>query len=350
LRCLTLLWAVGQGGLTNLRHGLDVWLQVFVPLLTTRGLSSYAVTYLDRQLAFHKDLTQAYGVLSYRSFFPVFDVIFKADSGVPSFLKKTLQNLYPKLETIAWGPNPETELRNFFPSFLARAEGKVYANAESVVLSSLVKCLTSDEQCFSVWQHMYMKHIKHSGELLQYLCIPGVSLPLNQRLLVDTVKGFQQTNNDLLARNHASGLPGFDITVQACSVILSKPRGLCSTLTRMIWLLLKLTVVVAIVYCAFDLYTHKGFTGTKMQIYSDKYGVTPYAINAKTWLDEKGITYSVIRFRDNAALALKNFSSWVAVNGPLYLTFISEKIDESYTLLSLKYNETVNIVSDYLKK
>uniref|UniRef100_A0A8C4RUL1 Transmembrane protein 214 n=1 Tax=Erpetoichthys calabaricus TaxID=27687 RepID=A0A8C4RUL1_ERPCA len=75
-KCLTIMWALGQAGFTDLSEGLKVWLGIMLPVLGTKMLSPYSIAYLDRLLMMHSNLTKGFGIIGPKDFFPLLDFAF----------------------------------------------------------------------------------------------------------------------------------------------------------------------------------------------------------------------------------------------------------------------------------
>jgi len=260
LRCLAIMWAVGQVGVRDLSKGLKVWLELMLPVLNCRALSSYGVSYLDQLFSIHSNQKTANGVIGFKNFFPILDHVYSQQSAVSAQLQKKLLNLYPRIKTISFGPQPTTNLRNFFPSFLARLTPHCPNNLKQEVLVSLVKCLAEDRQCWSVWRQMYDKHLYQSSVLLAHLvaCWPRLQRRLDQGALRDTVGAFSVTNEQLAAAG-STAYDGYHAANHACQQLLEKMTH------RFPWRTL-LTVICALLAVALtaDVLTSKnGFSGSR---------------------------------------------------------------------------------------
>uniref|UniRef100_A0A8C5RR72 Transmembrane protein 214 n=1 Tax=Laticauda laticaudata TaxID=8630 RepID=A0A8C5RR72_LATLA len=119
-KCLTIMWALGQAGFADLTEGLKVWLGIMLPVLGIKSLSPYAISYLDRLLMMHPNLTKGFGIIGPKDFFPLLDFAFMPNNSLSSSLQEQLRQLYPRLKVLAFGANPETSLHTYFPSFLSR--------------------------------------------------------------------------------------------------------------------------------------------------------------------------------------------------------------------------------------
>uniref|UniRef100_A0A803JWZ3 Transmembrane protein 214 n=1 Tax=Xenopus tropicalis TaxID=8364 RepID=A0A803JWZ3_XENTR len=121
MKCLTVMWAVGQAGFTDLAEGLKVWLGLMFPVLGVKNLSPYAILYLDRLLLAHSNLTKGFGMIGPKDFFPILDFAFMPNNSLTPSQQENLRSLYPRLKVLAFGANPESTLHTYFPSFLSRA-------------------------------------------------------------------------------------------------------------------------------------------------------------------------------------------------------------------------------------
>uniref|UniRef100_A0A669Q595 Transmembrane protein 214 n=1 Tax=Phasianus colchicus TaxID=9054 RepID=A0A669Q595_PHACC len=212
-KCLTILWALGQAGFTDLAEGLRVWLGVMLPVLGIKALSPYAVSYLDRLLMVHPNLTKGFGMIGPKDFFPLLDFAFMPNNSLTSpSLQEQLRRLYPRLKVLALGARPETTLHTYFPSFLSRATPSCPPAMRKELLTSMSQCLSVDPLSFSVWRQLYTKHLSQSSLLLNHLLESWDSGSRKARqALQDTVRSFKVTNEELVAKG-----PGSQQDVAAC--------------------------------------------------------------------------------------------------------------------------------------
>ncbi|NXR63330.1 T214B protein, partial [Rhadina sibilatrix] len=168
-KCLTVLWALGQAGFSDLHEGLKVWLGVMLPVLGIKSLSPYAVSYLDRLLMMHPNLTKGFGMIGPKDFFPLLDFAFMPNNSLSPSLQEQLRRLYPRLKVLALGARPEAALHTYFPSFLSRATPACPPAMKEELLTSLSQCLSLDPLSFSVWRQLYTKHLAQSSLLLNHL-------------------------------------------------------------------------------------------------------------------------------------------------------------------------------------
>uniref|UniRef100_A0A8C1F6G8 Transmembrane protein 214 n=1 Tax=Cyprinus carpio carpio TaxID=630221 RepID=A0A8C1F6G8_CYPCA len=167
VKCLTIMWALGQAGFYDLSQGLRVWLGIMLPVLGMKALSAYAITYLERLLTLHANLTKGFGVMGPKEFFPLLDFAYMPKNALSQSLQEQLCQLYPRLKVLAFGAKPESTLHTYFPSFLSRATPNCPDAMKKELLRSLTECLTVDGQSLSVWRQLYTKHLSQSRSSLQ---------------------------------------------------------------------------------------------------------------------------------------------------------------------------------------
>ncbi|NXK16698.1 T214B protein, partial [Arenaria interpres] len=254
-KCLTVLWALGQAGFTDLHEGLKVWLGVMLPVLGIKALSPYAVSYLDRLLMMHPNLTKGFGMIGPKDFFPLLDFAFMPNNSLTPSLQEQLRRLYPRLKVLAFGARPETALHTYFPSFLSRAAPACPPAMKKELLTSMSQCLSLDPLSFSVWRQLYTKHLAQSSLLLNHLLESWESSSKKVRQsLQETVRSFKVTNEELAARgpNAHQDVAACDT---ACKELLSKMKGRGFPWSRLLLVLL----VFAAGFLLHDLRTHGSF-------------------------------------------------------------------------------------------
>ncbi|NXP74280.1 T214B protein, partial [Ramphastos sulfuratus] len=254
-KCLTVLWALGQAGLTDLHEGLKVWLGVMLPVLGIKSLSPYAVTYLDRLLMMHPNLTKGFGMIGPKDFFPLLDFAFMPNNSLPSNLQEELRQLYPRLKVLAFGAKPETTLHTYFPSFLSRATPGCPPGMKRELLTSMSQCLSLDPLSFSVWRQLYTKHLSQSSLLLNHLLESWESSSKKVRQsLQETVRSFTVTNEELAAKASTNDR---DVAAcdAACRELLRKMKGRGFPWSRLLLVLL----VFGAGFLLHDIRTHGSF-------------------------------------------------------------------------------------------
>ncbi|XP_066402076.1 transmembrane protein 214 [Molothrus aeneus] len=270
-KCLTVLWALGQAGFTDLHEGLKVWLGVMLPVLGIKSLSPYAVSYLDRLLMMHPNLTKGFGMIGPKDFFPLLDFAFMPNNSLSPSLQEQLRRLYPRLKVLALGARPEAALHTYFPSFLSRATPACPPAMKEELLTSLSQCLSLDPLSFSVWRQLYTKHLAQSSLLLNHLLQSWESSSKKvQQSLQETVRSFKVTNEELAARG-AGGDAAVAACDTACKELLCKMRGRGFPWSRLLLVLL----LLAAGFLLHDVHTHGSFQASSCARLLRSSGVLP---------------------------------------------------------------------------
>ncbi|NWU86776.1 TM214 protein, partial [Onychorhynchus coronatus] len=270
-KCLTVLWALGQAGFADLHEGLKVWLGVMLPVLGIKSLSPYAVSYLDRLLMMHPNLTKGFGMIGPKDFFPLLDFAFMPNNSLSPSLQEQLRRLYPRLKVLAFGARPETALHTYFPSFLSRATPTCPPAMKKELLTSMSQCLSLDPLSFSVWRQLYTKHLSQSSLLLNHLLESWESCSKKVcQSLQETVRSFKMTNEELVARG-AGGGQDMAACDTACKELLFKMKGRGFPWSQLLLVLL----VFATGFFLHDVQTHGSFQASSSARLLRSSGVLP---------------------------------------------------------------------------
>ncbi|XP_044277028.1 transmembrane protein 214 isoform X1 [Varanus komodoensis] len=275
-----------------------VWLSIMLPVLGMKSLSPYAITYLDRLLMLHPNLTRGFGMLGPKDFFPLLDFAFTPNNSLPSSLQEQLRQLYPRLKVLAFGAKPETALHTFFPSFLSRALPSCPPAMKKELLDCLTACLSLDPLSFSVWRQLYVKHLPQSSLLLNHFLETWDSTPRKvRRSLQETVRSFTVTNEELATKG-----PGSTQDVAACGVackdLMLKVRAGSFPWLRLLLVLLVFTTG----FLMHDVRTHGSFQAS----------ATARALRASGILSASQQAWS------KASHFSAEGGSWLRANVPLY--------------------------------
>uniref|UniRef100_A0A8C0W5Y1 Transmembrane protein 214 n=1 Tax=Castor canadensis TaxID=51338 RepID=A0A8C0W5Y1_CASCN len=293
VKCLTIMWALGQAGFANLTDGLKVWLGIMLPVLGIKSLSPFAIAYLDRLLLMHPNLTKGFGMIGPKDFFPLLDFAYMPNNSLTSSLQEQLCQLYPRLKVLAFGAKPESTLHIYFPSFLSRATPNCPSGMKKELLSSLTQCLTVDPLSTSIWKQLYPKHLPQSSLLLEHLLRSWKRIPKKVRKsLQETIQSFKLTNQELLKKGSSSNQHVITCDA-ACKSLLQQARGPRPPWTRLLLLLL----VFAIGFLCHDFRSNSSFQATLAGRLLRSSGFLPagqqmcaklysYSLQGYSWLEE----------------------------------------------------------------
>ncbi|KAL3979515.1 dynein heavy chain, axonemal [Sarotherodon galilaeus] len=296
VKCLTIMWALGQAGFYDLSQGLRVWLGIMLPVLGVKSLSSYAIAYLERLLSLHSNLTKGFGIMGPKEFFPLLDFAFMPKNALSSSLQEQLRRLYPRLKVLAFGAKPENTLHTYLPSFLSRATPHCPDDMKRELLSSMTECLCVDVQSLGVWRQLYTKHLPQSSLLLNHLLKSWNILPPKLRKnLEETIQSFRVTNEEMTDTIESHDLQECN---SLCQNLQVKMRGHGFPWSK---LLLVLFVFVA-GFIAHDVRSNGSVADSITARYLHSSGIT--AVSQQAW--SKITVYS------------KQGFSWLETNTPYY--------------------------------
>merc|ERR1719334_2771259 len=212
LRCLSILWALGQCGHKDLPTALRVFFEIMFPAISSKQCAPYILGHLDLILKTHaKKLhlgTKSLGLTGYFTLLDFFNQT-KPTCLTSVEMKKLTKSILPKLKMVAYGLNSgggggaggRANLHLFFPSYLSRVDTTGPLKGE--FLASLIECLVQDPKgSFSVWRELYIKHLPQSGTLLKHL-VDNQGSTMTEKIdkaqLKETIQSFQITNEELRA-------------------------------------------------------------------------------------------------------------------------------------------------------
>ncbi|XP_071323505.1 transmembrane protein 214 [Trachinotus anak] len=296
VKCLTIMWALGQAGFYDLSQGLRVWLGIMLPVLGVKSLSAYAIAYLERLLLLHANLTKGFGIMGPKEFFPLLDFAFMPKNALSSSLQEQLRRLYPRLKVLAFGAKPESTLHTYLPSFLSRATPHCPDDMKRELLNCMTECLCVDVQSLGVWRQLYTKHLPQSSLLLNHLLKSWNVLPPKLRKnLEETIQSFRVTNEEMRDVIESHDLQECN---NLCQNLQVKMRG-----HGIPWLkLLMVLLVFAAGFIAHDVRSHGTFTDSNTARYLQDSGVT--AVSQQAW--------------GKITVYLKQGFSWLETNTPYY--------------------------------
>uniref|UniRef100_A0A1A8E466 Transmembrane protein 214 n=1 Tax=Nothobranchius kadleci TaxID=1051664 RepID=A0A1A8E466_NOTKA len=275
VKCLTIMWALGQAGFHDLSQGLRVWLGIMLPVLGVKSLSSYAIAYLERLLLLHTNLTKGFGIMGPKEFFPLLDFAFMPKNALSPSLQEQLRRLYPRLKVLAFGAKPESTLHTYLPSFLSRATPHCPDDMKRELLSSMTECLCVDVQSLGVWRQLYTKHLPQSSLLLNHLLNSWNSLPPKVRKnLEETIQSFRVTNEEMRDTNESRDLQECNTLCQNLQV---KMRGYGFPWSKLLMVLL----VFAAGFIAHDIRSHGSVADSTTAMYLRSTGVT--SVSQQAW-------------------------------------------------------------------
>uniref|UniRef100_A0A3Q3FV15 Transmembrane protein 214 n=1 Tax=Labrus bergylta TaxID=56723 RepID=A0A3Q3FV15_9LABR len=320
VKCLTIMWALGQAGFYDLSQGLRVWLGIMLPVLGVKSLSSYAIAYLERLLLLHANLTKGFGIMGPKEFFPLLDFAFMPKNALSSSLQEQLRRLYPRLKALAFGAKPETTLHTYLPSFLSRATPHCPDDMKRELLSSMTECLCVDVQSlgtpaltFDIYNKTLLPQdgsvINLVYGMLCHLLFDIFLFSFNVQLrknLEETIQSFRVTNEEMKDTIETQELQECN---NLCQNLQVKMRGRGFPWSKLLMVLL----VFAAGFIAHDIRSQGSFADSTTARHLRNSGVT--AVSQQAW--GKIAVYSKQGFGWLETNTPHYYSECVRVLGPL---------------------------------
>ncbi|XP_034808704.2 transmembrane protein 214 isoform X6 [Pan paniscus] len=315
-KCLTIMWALGQAGFANLTEGLKVWLGIMLPVLGIKSLSPFAITYLDRLLLMHPNLTKGFGMIGPKDFFPLLDFAYMPNNSLTPSLQEQLCQLYPRLKVLAFGAKLDSTLHTYFPSFLSRATPS---------------------------------------------CPPEMKKEV-QKSLQETIQSLKLTNQELLRKGSSNNQ---DVVTcdMACKGLLQQVQGPRLPWTRLLLLLL----VFAVGFLCHDLRSHSSFQASLTGRLLRSSGFLPasqqacaklfsYSLQGYSWLEETlplwgSHLLTVVRPSLQLAWAHTNATvSFLSAHCASHLAWFGDSLTSLSQRLQIQLPDSVNQLLCYLRE
>uniref|UniRef100_A0A671TYQ8 Transmembrane protein 214 n=1 Tax=Sparus aurata TaxID=8175 RepID=A0A671TYQ8_SPAAU len=361
VKCLTIMWALGQAGFFDLSQGLRVWLGIMLPVLGVKSLSSYAIAYLERLLLLHANLTKGFGIMGPKEFFPLLDFAFMPKNALSPSLQEQLRRLYPRLKVLAFGAKPESTLHTYLPSFLSRATPHCPDDMKRELLSSMTECLCVDVQSLGVWRQLYTKHLAQSSLLLNHLLKSWNILPPKVRKnLEETIQSFRVTNEEMRDTVESQDLQECN---SLCQNLQVKMRGRGFPWSKLLMVL----VVFVAGFIAHDIRSHGSFTDSSTAKHLRSSGVTAvsqqawgkisvYTKQGFSWLETNTPHYYSECVRVMGPLMEKGLEKaktaaiFISENTTQFILWVKEKTPQAIEWVNANTPDSVFQVLDYLKE
>ncbi|XP_015203371.2 transmembrane protein 214 isoform X1 [Lepisosteus oculatus] len=361
VKCLAIMWALGQCGFTDLTEGLKVWLGIMLPVLGVKALSSFAIGYLERLLMLHANLTKGFGIMGPKEFFPLLDFAFMPKNALIPSLQDQLRRLYPRLKVLAYGAKPECTLHTYFPSFLSRATPHCPEDMKKELLKSLTECLSLDPQSLSVWRQLYTKHLSQSSLLLNNLLQSWNTLPPKlQKSLQETVQSFKVTNDEMRTSANSQDLKDCS---SLCNRLQLKMKGHGFPWSRLLLAL----VVFASGFVVHDVRSHGSFKASSCAHVLQQSGmmsvseqawskISHYSQEGYSWVETNAPHYysqavtTLGPFLEVALEKTKTSSAFIVEQCSVQITWIQENAPRFIEWLSANIPDNVFQFIEYLKE
>ncbi|CAH0401163.1 unnamed protein product [Chilo suppressalis] len=199
---LSLLWAFGQGGLTDFSVGLKAWQELFLPIVELKNYSKYVILYISKLLDNHKSMDNV--KISQDQLFAMFDMVNNKRNSLSKDLSSDLIMQLSKYKDIFFAQSGN-KLQVLFNQIMKKLPNQYLSGGgldpyNRVLVDCLVDCLHKDDSCNATWRQLFHKCSKQSATLLEYIDNnwANVSPKLKLKSLKTTVTQFKEVSGEAL--------------------------------------------------------------------------------------------------------------------------------------------------------
>ncbi|KAF3850160.1 hypothetical protein F7725_019879 [Dissostichus mawsoni] len=322
VKCLTIMWALGQAGFYDLSQGLRVWLGIMLPVLGVK---------------LHANLTKGFGIMGPKEFFPLLDFAFMPKNALSSGLQDQLRRLYPRLKALAFGAKPESTLHTYLPSFLSRATPHCPDDMKRELLGSMTECLCVDVQSLGV---LLLNHLGKSWKILP---------PKLRSNLEETIQSFRVTNEEMKDTVECQELQDCN---NLCQNLQVKMRGRGFPWSKMFMVLL----VFAAGFIAHDIRSHGSFAGVTAVSQQALSKIKVYSSQGFSWLETNTPHYYSECARvlgplmDQGMEKTKTAAIFISENTTQFILWVKEKTPQAIDWVITNTPDSVFTALAYLKE
>lgn len=317
---VAVMWALIQP-VGKLGKRLEVWWSSMFSVLDKKRHAVAAVHFLKEILQVLKPTKISSSQLTSHQFLQMYDVVFGNKSPLlhtPSLIDD-LKGFAPLFKRMLLTDNPEKQSMKVFQELLDELKNKDESVERNMICEVLIDCLAANPECMKWWSENIQVHLKQSSVLLKFIKDNEVEVQLKlgkQRcygqlhplvLASQTMLSKMEKANE---RGRFEKKPGFRECKKICTYFMQaemKRRQQSSSLFRM----LKFIVLMSIIFVSVDVYTNKGYTGSKTSVFFKKYGLEDKLIIGYNFADQKRV----------------EVTRYVTTNAPIYYAKVSPYVD-----------------------
>ncbi|XP_073954011.1 transmembrane protein 214 isoform X2 [Choristoneura fumiferana] len=313
---LSLLWAFGQGGLSDFSVGLKAWQDLFLPILELKNYSKYAIGYLSQLLDRHAKMEAT--KVSQEQLLAMFDMV-NAKKGLTKEISSDLMKQLSKYKDIYFNKSG-AKLQVTFNQLIKKLPNQYLSGANldaynRVIVESLVNCLQRDDSCNATWRQLFQRCPKQSATLLDYIDSnwTEISLKLKQKSLKTTVTQYKEIGVEALKGKKK------DETVLKTNKICQDILDRMTSTRRFPWLWASFILLV-------------GIAGLVAYDVSRVNGNFPKSATGKLFKDLGILEHSQRAWQKTLSTSARGYL-WLETNTPIYYSQAAE-IAKPYSQLS----------------
>lgn len=193
---LSILWALGQGGIKDFHIGLKVFKDFMMPLLEMKNYSRFIIKYLSQLLNRHENVA-----LSKDNYMFLLDLI-NTKRSLPNEVAQELGSLNKKLKAMLL-KSGDKKYSTFFEPLLSKLVSTASTPFKNEISDTLVNCLVKDTSCYNAWNELYAKQSQQSSILLKYIKDhwKKINSQLDKKQFKELLNSFSKINVELLSKS-----------------------------------------------------------------------------------------------------------------------------------------------------
>lgn len=314
---LSLLWAFGQGGISDFSVGLKAWQDLFLPVIELKNYSKYVVSYLSNLLDTHAKMDST--KVSQDQLFAMIDQVNNKRNGLPKDLSSDLIKQLFKYKDIYFNKS-NNKLQVTFNQLMKKLPNQYLSGAsldpyQEVLVDCLVDCLARDDSCNATWRQLFHRCSKQSATLLDYIDTnwAAVSLKLKKKSLKNTVLQYKQVCGEALKGKKR------DETVVKTNKICQDILDRMTSTRRFPWIWASFFLLV-------------GIAGLVAYDYNKAGGNFPKSTTGRLLNDLGILEHSQRAWQKTLSTSARGYL-WLETNAPIYYTQTVE-VCKPYAVLS----------------
>eukprot|EP00795_Rhopilema_esculentum_P007821 gene7821-13686_t len=289
---LAVIWAYSQN-MSDFKAGIKVWWAVMMPLLKVSTHAPHVVQYIEDLIRKHEKGKINDSMIDAKEFYEILVVVFSSKSQLANSprLKERFDTLYPTFKRMYFSDKPEGTNRNKFKRLLTMLMTDDDA-MQAEKFPNDVKCpLQSGSEDESVlWGYIYDNSEDVRNELLKSRKYAS------KNVLQEKAFAFLTDLRHIKRKGHGSKV-GFAECYEVCSKFQSEKMTRKDSKSSL-WKLTKYTLFAMLAFIAIDVYTSKGYKGSRTESIAVNAGINSHVEASLVQLE--GMVGVVARWsRDN---------------------------------------------------
>ncbi|XP_066935206.1 transmembrane protein 214-A-like isoform X1 [Clytia hemisphaerica] len=314
---IAVMWALGQP-VGTLENRLSVWWSSMFAVLDKKRHAVAAVHYLKEILSELEDKPIQKPMLDTESFLQLYNVIFgKSPLQHTSSLIDELKPFASLMKRMLLADKPCKERKNIFMQLLDELKNMEEGRERNMICDVLSDYLVSNPDLLEWWSENILAYLRQSSVLLKYIEETDVAERMRKGRRHKTSRPMVTASQTMIGkmlkvkdRSRFDKKPGFRECRKICNYFINEEMERRQQ-TSSVWKLLKYFFIFTTIFVAVDLYTNKGYPGSRTNVFLKKYGLEERLMTGYNFADQKRM----------------QAQSFITTNAPIYYAKVSPYVD-----------------------